>query len=149
MERQIRSLHINTEKTWRGGEQQVLYLVCSLKDMGSVPIVVCQKKSELAEKLKANGIEYYELSMRGELDILSAMSISDIVRKENIDIVHAHTSHAHSITVIASMFFKKKAKIVVSRRVDFRLKRNYFSKIKYRSIAFPTNILQSPAPLKM
>lgn len=132
MEQKIRSLHINTEKTWRGGEQQILYLVSALKDMGTLPIVVCQKGSELVDKIKAIGIRNYELNMRGEFDVMSAKAIADIANKDCVNIVHAHTSHAHSLAAIASIFFKRNQKLIVSRRVDFPINQNFLNKIKYR-----------------
>jgi glycosyltransferase involved in cell wall biosynthesis len=128
----IKSLHIDTEKTWRGGEQQVLYLVRVLKAKGETPTVICQKDSELKKKLHKEGILYHELKMRGELDIFSAFKIAKIVNNEGISILHAHTSHAHSLAVLASLFFKEKVPVVVSRRVDFKPKDSFINFIKYR-----------------
>ncbi len=132
MGNRIISLHIDTQRTWRGGEQQLLYLVRALKEMGSVPVVVCQPGSELSRALHTEGITFHEVNMRGELDIISAFHISRIIGEISADIVHAHTSHAHSMAVIAALFCKRRVKVVVSRRVDFRLKRNLMNKLKYK-----------------
>lgn len=127
----IKSLHIDTEMTWRGGEQQVRYLIRALKELGSEPVVVCKAGSAFADMLSGGDIRYHELPLRGGFDIPSALSIAKIVNNENIGIVHAHTSHAHSLAAIASKFFRTGAKLIVSRRVDFPLKGGFLNRLKY------------------
>ncbi len=64
------------------------------------------------------------------MDLYSAWKISQITKKYKIDIIHAHTSHAHSLAVL-STFFHSAPKIVVSRRVSFPPAKNIFSRWKY------------------
>ena len=45
--------------------------------------------------------------------------------------MHTHDAHAHSFAVYAGMLFGNKSKIIVSRRVDFPVKRNFLSVFKY------------------
>ncbi|MFC1855674.1 glycosyltransferase family 4 protein [Thermodesulfobacteriota bacterium] len=132
--RKIRSLHINTERTWRGGEVQTFYLVDSLQKMGEDTFVICKKGGKLADALRGTNISFEEVNMRGELDIMSARAIAKIVNKFGADVVHAHTSHAHSLAAIASLFFKNDVKIVVSRRVSFSIKKgkSILNKLKYK-----------------
>ncbi len=137
----MKILQIDTEKTWRGGEQQVLYLVKGLKERGHTSAVVCQPGSPLGDAVINAGIEAVPVRMRGEFDLPAAWKIGRLLRQGNYDIIHTHTSHAHSIGLIASFFGKAKA-MAVSRRVDFPIK----SRFKYN--AFDVQYIAVSAAIK-
>lgn len=124
----LKIIHINTEKTWRGGEQQLLYLVKGLKERGHDSLVICQLGSPLEDAMKKAGIEAIPIKMRGEMDLLAAWKIGQLLRLNKYDIMHAHTAHAHFIGLLSRIFGKVKA-MVVSRRVDFPIK----SRFKYNT----------------
>ena len=133
----MKILHIDTEKTWRGGEQQVLYLLKGLKERGQEPTVVCQPESPLENLAGKAGIDLLPVKMRGEFDPVAAWKIGKAIRSGDYDIVHAHTSHAHSLGLMAK-FIARKGLMVVHRRVDFpvkgRFKYNFFN-IDYIAIS--------------
>lgn len=126
----MRILHIDTERTWRGGEQQLLYLVKGLKEREHTSSVICQPGSSLEDAVKKAEIDAIPIKMRSEIDILAAWKIGRFLRRGKYDILHAHTSHAHSIGLLARFFGKVKA-MAVSRRVDFPIR----SRLKYNSFA--------------
>ncbi|MCF6156985.1 MAG: glycosyltransferase family 1 protein [wastewater metagenome] len=123
-------LHIDTEKTWRGGEQQLVYLIKGLKERGCISSVICQPGSPLQDAIKKTETDAIPIKMRSEIDFLAAWKIGAILKRGTYDILHAHTSHAHSLGLLALLFGKVKA-VVVSRRVDFPIK----SSLKYTSSA--------------
>ena len=127
----MKILHIDTEKTWRGGEQQVLYLLKGLREKGHDSTVICQPGSALAERAKAEDICARELSMMGGVDPFAVFSIAGIM-KQGFDIVHMHTSNAHTLGYAAS-FFSKAPKLVASRRVSFPIK-GLIGKLKYSGV---------------
>ena len=132
----MKILHLNTEKTWRGGEQQTLYLLESLKQRHITSHLVCQPTSLLAERALAADIEVYPIAMRGESDLAAARQLHKLIRKFNYDILHSHTSHAHSLAYLASIGCKTCR--LVTRRVDFSIFRRSFlrlSALKYRRMA--------------
>lgn len=43
----MKVLHLNTDKTWRGGEQQTLYLLQRFKERGIFCHLVCQAGSPM------------------------------------------------------------------------------------------------------
>jgi glycosyltransferase involved in cell wall biosynthesis len=132
----MKILHLNTEKTWRGGEQQTLYLLESLKQRHITSHLVCQPTSLLAERARAADIEVYPIAMRGESDLAAARQLRKLIRKFNYDILHSHTSHAHSLAYLASIGCKTCR--LVTRRVDFSIFRRSFlrlSALKYRRMA--------------
>ena len=132
----MKILHINTERTWRGGEQQTLYLIRSLIDQQITCHLVCQTDSPMARKASEAGIEVFPLAMRGEFDIPASLRIRELIGREGYDILHAHTSHAHSLAFFASL--GRNPCRLVTRRVDFSIIRNRFlpvNGIKYRFMA--------------
>jgi glycosyltransferase involved in cell wall biosynthesis len=132
----MKILHLNTEKTWRGGEQQTLYLLRLLKDRGIFCHLVCQAGSPLAARAAGAGIEVFPLVMRGELDLAAGFRIRKLVTRFKYDIVHSHTSHAHLLAFWASI--GTGITRLVTRRVDFSIYRHSFLKlsgIKYRYLA--------------
>lgn len=127
----MRVMHVDTERTWRGGEQQVHYLATGLVKRGVEVTLVCQQGSALAQEARASGLEVRELRMRGETDVPAALRIRHWFKQGHYDLLHMHTSHAHSLGVIASIFGGI-PRLVVSRRVDFLPQGNPFSRFKYR-----------------
>jgi glycosyltransferase involved in cell wall biosynthesis len=68
---------------------------------------------------------------RGDLDLRSGFILARAVRTFQIDVLHAHTSHALSYALMARALARR-AKVVASRRVDFMPSRNPLSWLKYR-----------------
>jgi glycosyltransferase involved in cell wall biosynthesis len=128
----IKVLHIDSEKGWRGGQQQAVYLFEGLLKRGIESVFVCRPGSKLSEYFKNKALPFLEVPMRGELDIFSAFRIANYARKKGFGIFHLHSAHAHSIGLMAKLFYPK-VKLIGVRRVDFKIKNNIFSRIKYRT----------------
>ncbi|MBW2428008.1 MAG: glycosyltransferase, partial [Deltaproteobacteria bacterium] len=76
------------------------------------------------------------IAMRGEIDLAAGFRIRKLINKYNYNIVHSHTSHAHSLAFLASI--GTEVTRLVTRRVDFSIFRHSFLKlsgIKYRFMA--------------
>ena len=129
-------LHINTERTWRGGEQQTLNLLEGLKERQITSHLVCQAGSPMEERAARAGIKVYPITMRGEVDLVAGFRMRKLINKFKYDIIHSHTSHAHSLAFLASI--GAGARRLVTRRVDFSIFRHSFlqlSGLKYRFMA--------------
>ncbi len=129
----LQTLHVNTEPTWRGGELQTLLLLRGLRELGHRAHLVCPAGTPLSARAAAEGIEVFNLPLRGEIDVLSAFGLRKLIRRGAYRIIHAHTSHGHTLAALAAM--GTKAKVVVSRRVDFSIYRRSFfglNGLKYR-----------------
>lgn len=127
-------LHINSEMSWRGGEQQLLYLVEELQKLKTRNFIICKNQSALAKQCMQKKLSYLKLPMHGEFDLYSAWKIRQFCRQNDISILHAHAAHAHSIAYLAYCLGNK-VSIVVSRRVDYPIRWNFFSYLKYNSKA--------------
>lgn len=128
--RALKILQLSSEKSWRGGEQQIAYLILYLKSQ-NVDVVVCARKdSSFSQWCGENEILCYDLSFRNGVDIKTVLRIKQIAEKEKVDIVNAHSGKSHSLAYLACKFGLDKP-LVVHRRVDFPLKTKGFSLAKF------------------
>lgn len=125
----MKILHLDTEKGFRGGEQQVLNLMLGLRAKGYEQACVVRYDSEFAERLQQEGITI--LTWQKALPIFGSgyRPILAFDKDFQADIVHAHTGNAHTL---AFNGFAGKKPVVVTRRVDFPVKQNARSQKKYQ-----------------
>ncbi len=122
--------HIDTEITWRGGERQALELIKGMAARGQDNILVCRPESDISKRAAEAGLRVFHLPLLGEWDVYSAVRLRALIRREHIDIVHAHTSHAHMTGLLAVAGIPS-SRLVVSRRVDFHVRNILSRRIKY------------------
>ena len=122
-------LHVDTERGWRGGQRQVLWLAAGMQAAGHRAIVVARRGDELARRAAGAGLDVIPCAPRGELDLWSAWLLRREIVRHRADIVHAHTAHAAALAALART--GTIAKVVVARRVDFPLRRNLGTRLKY------------------
>jgi L-malate glycosyltransferase len=122
----MKILHLNTERTFRGGEQQVLYLAEGIQKRGHLAHLVCQPEGRLHERAAEAQVPVFPLPMRGELDVRAAFRIGRLIRCEGYDIVHAHTAHALSLVGGALGLTSSRPLRITTRRVEFSIFRHNF-----------------------
>jgi glycosyltransferase involved in cell wall biosynthesis len=123
-----RVLHVDSGRSWRGGQRQVFLLATGLRDLGYRTLVVAPPGSPLIRRAEQAGLPTYRLTLRGEWDIRSARELRAVAREWNAGVVHAHDARSHSIARIA-LIGRRKTRLVVTRRVAFPPKQ---VRLKYR-----------------
>jgi len=124
-------LHIDEQRGWRGGEQQAGYLVDGLVRRGHRVLVAGRAGGEfLKADLGTPGIVRLAAPFLGEVDLLTAVRLARAVRRYEVDIIHAHTGHAHAAACFARRLAGR-GKVVVSRRVDFPVRLGWANRRKY------------------
>lgn len=141
--RALRVLHVDTERGWRGGERQAFWLAERLARQGHRSVLVARPGEPLAERGTAAGIPVIPLSPFSELDVLAALSLRRAIVREKADIVHAHTGHAVALAAMATL--GTGARMVLTRRVSFPLKRNPASLWKYSRASAMIAVCQATA----
>jgi glycosyltransferase involved in cell wall biosynthesis len=127
----LKVLHVSTPLTWRGGEQQVFYLMSELKKKGIRQVLFCPEHSELGKRAVEKEFLVTNFVKRSGLGFLAARQLRLLVVKENITIIHVHDAQAHTMCVLAASIFRLKVPIVLNRRVDFPIKKRWFTLYKY------------------
>ncbi len=129
------SLHIDTARTWRGGQNQVLLTVLGLRARGHRAVLVARPGGELARRA-SEGHDLVLIAPAHEMDFAAAFRLARVVRDLKPDVVHAHDPHAVSMAAMAisTMADRRRPPLVIARRVDFHLKRNAFSRWKYQQV---------------
>jgi len=115
---QLRSLHLDAGRAWRGGQRQVLLLARELRHRGHEPLVVGVANSPLVERAHTAGLATAAVQMRNDWDLRSAKRIRSLVRTWNPDVVHAHDARSHAIALLA-LTGRRMPPLVVTRRVTF------------------------------
>lgn len=121
---------MSSEKGWRGGEQQLAYLLEDLSRRDVKNVMAVKTGSRLDEFSKNRHIPCYTLPFSHSADILSAVRIKAICKREKIDLIHLHSSKAQGVGVLSTLFGNE-VPMVLSRRVAFLPGTNWFSKWKY------------------
>jgi glycosyltransferase involved in cell wall biosynthesis len=129
------SLHIDTARTWRGGQNQVLLTVLGMRSAGHRAMLVAHPSGELRRRA-AEGLDLIPLAPDHELDLKAGWKLSRLLARVQPEVVHAHDPHGVAMASVALSMLTRTPPppLVVSRRVDFRLKRNSFSRWKYRQV---------------
>jgi glycosyltransferase involved in cell wall biosynthesis len=132
------SLHIDTARTWRGGQNQVLLTVLGLRAIGQRAVAVVHPEGELRRRL-AEGHDVIPLAPRTELDLSAAWQLARLVKRLEPDVIHAHDAHAIAVASLAlsmgtSVKDGRRPALLASRRVDFHLRNNSLSRWKHRQV---------------
>jgi glycosyltransferase involved in cell wall biosynthesis len=130
------SLHIDTARTWRGGQNQVLLTVNGLREIGHRAALVAHPDGELRRRA-AEGLELVPLAPRTEMDLSAAWRLARVLKRLQPAVVHAHDAHGVAMASLALSLGGTGAQgpaLVASRRVDFHLRQNSFSRWKHRQV---------------
>jgi L-malate glycosyltransferase len=132
----IRSLHIDTARTWRGGQNQVLLTVTGLSAIGHPAVLVAHEDGELKRRAQ-EGLRFVGFSPRSEFDVHAAWQLAKVVTDVQPDVVHAHDPMAVALVAMVLQMktgLARRPLVVAARRVDFHLKRHAFSRWKYKHV---------------
>ena len=83
------SLHTDTARTWRGGQNQVLLTVNGLRASGERAALVAHPDGELRRRA-TEGLELIPIAPRTEMDLAAAWRLSRVVKRLAPDVIHAH-----------------------------------------------------------
>ena len=141
----MRVLHVDTERGWRGGERQVLWLSRGLSGKGVGNVVAARAGEPLAGRAAEAGFATVALAPAFEADPRAAWALRRAIAAHRVDIVHAHTAHAVALAALATL--GTAVPFVAARRVDFPLKSNAGTRWKYGRAAAIVAISEAVAAI--
>ncbi|MBI4459515.1 MAG: glycosyltransferase family 4 protein [Acidobacteria bacterium] len=112
----MKILHLDTGSEWRGGQQQVFWLMEGLRERGTEQWLMAPAGSPLAKRACQAGLTVAELSS-------PAISFANLrrlrQRLNDFDLLHVHDAHAHSLAWLGALGKTRRPAVVVARRVGF------------------------------
>jgi glycosyltransferase involved in cell wall biosynthesis len=121
---------IDAGKEWRGGQRQSLFLAKELKRRGLPFFFIVQPESPLHHKACEAELPVLPFKMRNEFDLPAILRLAWAMKRKKCLLVHFHDAHSAAVGSVAASLAKVPFRII-TRRVDFPLKKNYFSRRKY------------------
>lgn len=121
---------IDAGREWRGGQRQSLLLAQELKKKEYPLCFVVQPDSPLYQRASEAGLPVLPVKIRSEFDLRAVFRISRAMKRYSCRLVHFHDAHGAAVGGMAASRAKVPLR-VISRRVDFPLKKSPFSRRKY------------------
>jgi glycosyltransferase involved in cell wall biosynthesis len=122
----LRILHVDPERGWGGGEEQVLALTRHLKGLEYRVSVAAHPEGALWRAAEAAGIEVHPLAVRNGFDVRAVRGLRKLITE--MDVVHFHTARAHAL---ALWLPRGPARRVVTRRMDYPPRPRAYVRILY------------------
>lgn len=113
----LKVLHVASEKTWRGGENQIKLLMEGMQAKGYTPFLAADPDSEILRRL---GSKFPSIAapMARIAWIVAVLKLDRFCRRNGITTIDAHSSKAHDIG-LGLVALDHNRKLVVHRRVDY------------------------------
>ena len=129
------SLHIDSGRSWGGGQNQVMFTVTGLRALGHRAMLAADPEGELYRRM-SEGLDLIPLAPASDVDLAAAWRLSRLLKKIRPEVLHAHDSHAVSVaaTALSIAAPEPRPPLLASRRAEFRVDRNSFSRWKYSQV---------------
>jgi len=127
----MRVLHVDSARTWRGGQNQVLLTARGMAARGHEVTLACRAGGALEERARAAGLAVRPSPFGGDLAPAAIVSLTRTLRALRPEVLQLHDPHALGAAFLAARLGPP-ARTVATRRVDFPL-RGRLSRWKYRA----------------
>jgi glycosyltransferase involved in cell wall biosynthesis len=129
------SLHIDTARTWRGGQSQVMHTVLGLRRLEHRAVLVAHPDGELFRRM-SEGPDLMPLAPRHEVDLTAAWRLTRVLKQHSPVIIQAHDPHAVAMASLALSISSPspRPRLIATRRIEFRISHNSFSQWKYSQV---------------
>lgn len=126
----MKILHISGAKGWGGNEQQMIYLIPELTNLGVKNIVFGVENSQLQKECESRNISYV-IAKKDKLNKFANYSyLKTIVKELKPDLIHLHTSDSLTVFTVSDLIYGLKVKTVFSKK-GMGASGSFLSKFKY------------------
>ncbi len=126
----ISFLFVDTEKVWRGGQDQLLSLLGGLIERRHRVHLVCHPNTLLEDRARELGASVFPLAIRSEIGFIAFFRLSRILLKVKPQILAFNTPRPILMGNLASRLSAVRSRIIF-RRVNFPIHNNIITRIKY------------------
>lgn len=121
----MKILQVCSAESLGGGERHVIDLTRAMIERGHELHLAVRRDSPLIDVLANYPIHWYELGLRNALDVISAQGIANVIRKNRIDVLHAHIARDYTYCGIAARIAAR-----MGSPVGYFITRHHFNLIK-------------------
>src|SRR5258708_31177836 len=127
----MRTLYVDLEREWRGGQSQALLTLAGLRQRGKEVAVVTARDAPLANRASENGIIVHQVPRIG-LRGWAARAMRSLIVRQRFELVHLNEPHALTAAWLARAH--RQLPLLLSRRIGFPLQKNSVSRARYRAV---------------
>ena len=129
------SLHIDTARVWRGGQNQVMQTVLGMRALDHRAVLVAHPEGELCRRM-AEGTDLIPLGPRNEIDLSAAWKLSRVLKQYSPPVIQAHDPHAVAMAALALSILSPNPRplLIATRRIEYPIAKNSFSRWKYSRV---------------
>src|SRR5688572_20467877 len=121
--------HVDAERGFAGGEEQVFLLVQGLRARGHRNVLLAPPGSAAAREAARLGLETSAVPMRSDLDLPAVPRLQRALRAAGVDLVHLHTARA---TWLGGLAARREGLVALTtRRQDRPLARSWRTRLVY------------------
>src|SRR4051812_15228480 len=113
----FRILHVNSMLTGGGTDDQCAKLVAGLRTLSHIVFVVGPDGREFSQRVRETGVGFVPTSQQRNSKAEFIRTVARTLRRENIDIVHAHHGRDYWPTIIAANLARRRVKVVFTRHM--------------------------------
>lgn len=131
---QLKILHIDSGREWRGGQRQALLLMEGLARRGHAQWLAVMPEAPLAQRVRealGSRVTLIPMNLKAGGGVFSARQLRGIVEDEGVRLCAVHDAHAHHVAAAMTLGWAE-LPVAVHRRVDFALRGNLLSRWKYQ-----------------
>lgn len=121
----MKIMQVCSAETIGGGERHVIDLVRSLTARGHQLHLALRPGSPLRRALAGCPVTFHQLPLRNSLDLISAWRLSHLIRRESIDLIHAHVGRDYIVCGLAAR---------LNPTVRFLLTRHHFNPFRLSGV---------------
>jgi glycosyltransferase involved in cell wall biosynthesis len=116
----VRLLELRNTYKWGGGPDKTILLSAEQHDRARVEVVVAYVRDasdcefRIAGKAQAKRLTFYEIEERGKLDLRVVQTLSEIVLRHDINLIHAHDYKSDFFAYLLRWKLRKRRPAVIS-----------------------------------
>src|SRR5258708_6762361 len=127
----MRTLYVDLEREWRGGQSQALLTLAGLRQRGHEIALLTARGSPLGNRASENGIIVHQVPRIG-LRGWAARAMRSLIVRQRFELVHLNEPHALTAAWLARAH--RQLPLLLSRRIGFPLQKNVVSQARYRAV---------------
>ncbi len=114
----MKVLHLSSANSWRGGEQQITYLIEGLANLGITNLLFAPKNAPITNFPDGIKVAIHTYRKLSSFNPIVGFQLKNLAQREGVDLIHIHDSHSHNYFLTATTLGLQ-VPAILSRRVDF------------------------------